>query len=405
VSAVPTKATELTARPTVDLLDPEFHVGDPHPAYTWMRHHEPMYRDVNGIWCITRMDHLREIERRAADFVSSKGYRSVWFPEETSMISQGDPGHRDQRAVISDLFTRRAVAELDGTVRKMVVDALAEVDDGASFEVVDTIAARLPAEVTCHLLGWSSEHWPEVRSWSERLMRVDSLHRDPALMADAIGATTEIAALTAPTIEERRGRPRHDVLSRWANPPAGCPMSLRDVNSELGLVIPGGAETTRTTLARSLIMFSERNDLWESLAADPDLIPRAVEELLRWVTPLNNMFRTVAHDTGLDGVTVDGVTFTAGDRIALVYPSANRDDAWFADPFEIDLTRDPNHHVAFGFGPHLCLGAHVARLTMRVALEEMTLRYTDLRPVAPPVYEANVFVKAVERFELGFARR
>ncbi len=118
------------------------------------------------------------------------------------------------------------------------------------------------------------------------------------------------------------------------------------------------------------------------------------------MTPLNNMFRTVAHETE-----VDGVTFSPGDRVALVYPSANRDEAWFTDPFDVDLRRDPNHHVAFGFGPHLCLGAHVARLTMRVALEELTTRFTDLHPISPPVYEANVFVKAVERFDLGFARR
>ncbi len=390
-------------RPDVDLLDPHFHVGDPHPAYTWMRANEPIFRDRNDIWCITRMEHVREIERRATEFVSSRGYRSVWFPDETSMISQDDPGHHAQRALISDMFTRRAVADLEPVVRTVVTEALAMVDGLPSFEVVDTIAARLPAEVTCQLLGWPRANWRDLRSWSERLMRVDSLHRDVGLMSDAVRATQEIAALTAPSIEARRGAvdAPDDVLCRWANATLdGCPMSLRDINSELGLVIPGGAETTRTTLARSLILFSERNDLWELLAADPGLIPTAVEELLRWVTPLNNMFRTVASP-----VEIGGVAMAPGDRVALVYPSANRDEDWFADPFEIDLTRTPNHHVAFGFGPHLCLGAHVARLQLRVALEEMTRRFTDLRPAGEPRYEANVFVKAVEHFDLGVTAR
>ena len=177
-------------------------------------------------------------------------------------------------------------------------------------------------------------------------------------------------------------------------------MSTADINSELGLVIPGGAETTRTTMARALIMFSERNDLWEDLAQDPSLIPAAVEELFRWISPLNNMFRTVAVDTE-----VDGVAMAAGDRVALVYPSANRDETVFADPDAVDFHRDPNPHIAFGFGTHFCLGAHLARLVMKVSLEELTARFTNLRPAAAPVYEANVFVKAVETFELGFDRR
>ena len=177
-------------------------------------------------------------------------------------------------------------------------------------------------------------------------------------------------------------------------------MSLADINSELGLVIPGGAETTRTTLARALILFSERPDLWEWLAADPGRIPHAVEELLRWITPLNNMFRTATAETALAGTTI-----AEGDRVALVYPSANRDESVFADPDEVDLDRDPNPHISFGFGTHFCLGAHVARLSMRVALEELTARFTNLRPASAPRYEANVFVKAVERFDLAVDRR
>ena len=399
----PVDASRLTLgdRPDVDLLDPQFHVGDPHPAYTWMRANEPIYRDRNGIWCVTRLEHIREVERRAGEFVSSRGYRSVWFPDETSMISRDDPAHHEQRKIISDLFTRRAMAELEPIVREVVTESLATVRGLPSFEVVDTIAARMPAEVTCHLLGFPRAHWRDLRSWSERLMRVDSLHRDPIMLSDAVRAAQEMAALAASAVEERRGADTSDVLCRWANAAVeGCPMSLADINSELGLVIPGGAETTRTTLARSLILFSGRNDLWEQLAADPASIPTAVEELLRWVTPLNNMFRTAPEATSIGGVAVE-----AGDRIALVYPSANRDEDWFEDPFEVDLGRHPNPHVAFGFGPHLCLGAHVARLQLRVALEEMTARFTDLRPIGEPDYEPNVFVKAVERFQLGVSKR
>lgn len=388
-------------RPVVDLLDPRFHVGDPHPAYTWMREHEPVYRDSNGIWCVTRMEHLRDVERRPGEFTSSRGYRSVWFPEETSMTSEDDPRHHEQRAMISDLFTRRAMSELEPTVRDIVTDALDNLRGLDGFEIVDAITARIPAEVTCHVLGWPRHHWRDVRSWSERLMRVDSLTRDPMLMSDAIRATQEIATLTAATVQQRRGADTGDVLCRWANATLdGAPLPLQHITSELGLVIPGGAETTRTTLSHALVLFSHRHDLWEALAAEPAAIPRAVEELLRWVTPLNNMFRTVTTAT-----TIGPVEVAAGDRIALVYPSANRDEDWFTDPFEIDLQRDPNPHVAFGFGPHLCLGAHLARLQLRVALEEMTQRFTELRPIDEPRYEANVFVKAVEQFHLGVTPR
>jgi cytochrome P450 family 142 subfamily A polypeptide 1 len=232
-------------------------------------------------------------------------------------------------------------------------------------------------------------------------MRIDTMPRDPQHGADGFRAVMEIARAADPALAERRECPRDDILSVWANAELdGCPMTDAEINSELGLVIPGGAETTRTTLARALITFCERNDLWEQLAADPALIPSAVEELLRWITPLHNMFRTVTEDTE-----VDGVQMKAGDRVALVYPSANRDERVFADPDELDFARDPNPHIAFGFGTHFCLGANVARVSLRVALEELTQALTNLRFAAEPEYEANVFVKAVQHFEMAFDLR
>jgi cholest-4-en-3-one 26-monooxygenase len=317
------------------------------------------------------------------------------------MISKDDPEHTAQRRLVADRFTPRAVGALEGQIREITTAALDSVQYTDRFEVVDTIAARLPATLTCRLLGWDDAHWRDVRSWSERLMRVDTLGREPAQLSDAIRAVHEISVLTEATVADRRACPAEDLLSRWAHGEIdGRPMTLGEINSELGLVIPGGAETTRTTLARALILFADRPDLWEWLAADAARIPHAVEELLRWITPLNNMFRTAVEASEIGGTPV-----AAGDRVALVYPSANRDAAVFDRPDEVDLERDPNPHVAFGFATHFCLGAHVARLSLRVALEELTARFSAVAPAAPPVYEANVFVKAVERFELAVQRR
>ena len=393
--------TTVTDRPDVDVLDPHFHVGDPHPSYRWMRENEPVYRDRNGILLVTRIDHLREVERRAHTFVSSQGYRTIRVPTETSMISKDDPGHTEQRRLVADLFTPKAVSKLEDDVRGIVNQALMNAMLCSQFEVVDTIAARLPAIITCRLIGWPDHLWRDVAMWSERFMRIDTLATDVVQMSDAMRAGIELSLFTAQSVAEHRGCPGHTLMARWANGTIeGREMTADEINSELGLVIPGGAETTRTTLSRALILFSERPDLWEWLADDPSRIPHAVEELLRWITPLNNMFRTAVEDT-----TIGDVHVSPGDRIALVYPSANRDDQVFADPDDIDLARDPNPHVAFGFGTHFCLGAHVARLSMRVALEELTRRYTNLRPAADPVYEPNVFVKGVHQFHLAFDLR
>lgn len=386
----------------IDLLDPAFHVGDPHTAYRHLRAEQPIFRDRNGIVGVTRMDHLRQVERRSDVFVSSRGYRSQHFPHETSMIAKDDPEHQAQRRLVSDLFTPRAVARHEDLVRSLVDEALATTRLDHTLDVIDTLAARLPALVTCELIGWPRERWRDVRSWSERLMRVDLHGRDPLVTADMNRAVLEMAAATRPELERRRTDGGEDLFARWADADAAsrCPMSEADVVSELGLVVPGGAETTRTTLARSMILFSERPDLWERLADEPATIPTAVEELLRWITPLNNMFRVAAEDTE-----VDGHPIAEGERVALIYPSANRDENVFDSPDEVRLDRDPNPHISFGFGTHFCLGAHLARLMLRVSLEEMTRRFTNVRAVAPPVYEANVFVTAVDRFAVSYTPR
>lgn len=367
-----------------------------------MRENEPFYRDEkNGLVAVTRLDDLREVERRAEDFVSGRGYRANWNPEEKTMISKDDPAHLQQRKLLSAGLTPRAVLAMEPRVRGLVQQLLTDYWELGLVEVVETLAARLPATLTARLLGIEDAQWRNVKVWSERLMRIDRMAHETDLLTDGIIAVKEFAAEIQTALERRRDDPEDDWVSVWSRAELdGAPMDLPTMIDETGLLVSGGAETTRTTIARALILFCEHPDAWEALAADPARIPTAVEELLRYITPLNNMFRTASGD-----VTVGDQEFRDGDRLILLYPSANRDADHFEEPDTFDPTRDPNPHIAFGFGTHFCLGASLARMTLRVVFEELTARIKNLRAAAPPEYEANVFVKAVKRFDLAYELR
>jgi cytochrome P450 family 142 subfamily A polypeptide 1 len=170
--------------------------------------------------------------------------------------------------------------------------------------------------------------------------------------------------------------------------------------NETGLFISGGSETTRTVIARGLAAFCDHPDQWDLLAREPERIPDAVEELLRWVTPLNQMFRSAMREA-----TIGDTVVPEGARIAMLYPSANRDESVFENPFAFDVTRHPNPHAAFGSGTHFCVGANLARFELKVLLEELTSRITDLSIITPPDIEPNIFAGAVRSFELGFKVR
>jgi cytochrome P450 family 142 subfamily A polypeptide 1 len=195
--------------------------------------------------------------------------------------------------------------------------------------------------------------------------------------------------------------PTDDLISVWVHSTIdGQPLSPENIVHEVGLFIAGGAETTRTAIAHGLRAFVDHSDQWDAMAADPSLVPGAVEEVLRWVTPLNNMFRRASTDAVVGGQEIHG-----GDRLVLLYPSANRDEAVFADPFRFDIRRNPNPHVAFGFGTHLCIGTHVARATLAAVFGQLSERVTDLRVTAEPDVEANIFARAVKSFGLGYTPR
>jgi cytochrome P450 family 142 subfamily A polypeptide 1 len=389
---------------TPDLLSPEFYgdIAGMHDAFRAMRARGPVWRDeANALWAVVHHAPIIEVERNAEMFSSLGSYRSRIAMNEEDMIAKDDPAHHDQRALVARRFTPKAVQRLEPVIESVVDELLDAVAERGEMELVDELAAPFPAKLTAHLLGFGDDQWESVRSWSERLMRIDSITTDQEKLMGMMGAITEFNAVLEPLVEQRRGAKADDLFGVWANAQLdGCPMRHEVIMQETGLFISGGAETTRTVVARGLIELSQHPDDWEAMAADPSLVPIAVEELIRWVTPLNNMFRTATRDADIAGTSI-----AEGDRVMLAYPSANRDEQVFADPYTFDIRRNPNPHVAFGFGTHFCLGSSLARLELRLLLTRLTQRLTNLRVLTPPDIEPNIFVGAVRKCRLGFDLR
>lgn len=398
--------TPASDRLVVDLLDPELYRRNPHDVWAWMRANEPVYRDRrNGLWGVTRHADLKDVERRSTIFVSGQGYRAIWAPDEINMIAQDDPRHRQQRMLVQGHFTGAAIAQRRAEIDALAADLIdAMIEPGTSddgVEVVDALAGQLPARLTCRLLGYPEEMWRDVKSWSERLMRIDMRERDGLTFTEFIDANIEFAAALIAVAEERRRNPQADLISEWVHATIdGQPLPPQAIVHEVGLFISGGAETTRTAISHGLRAFVDHPDQWDAMAADPALVAGAVEEVLRWVTPLNNMFRRVAIDAHIGDQAV-----RRGDRVILLYPSANRDEAVFDDPFRFDIRRNPNPQIAFGFGTHLCIGTHVARATLAAVFGQLAKRVTGLRAITEPDVEPNIFARAVRRFDLGFDAR
>jgi cytochrome P450 family 142 subfamily A polypeptide 1 len=397
-----TKAERMAGDVDLDLLDPQMWADNPHETWARLRATTPVWRDEkNGLWAVTRHAHVMDVERRSSVFVSGQGYRAIWEPRESNMIAQDDPRHRQQRMLVQPQLTRAGVAKREAEIGALVAELVAECVERGEFDVISTLAGQLPARLTCRLLGFEESDWAALKSWSERLMRTDMRERDECVMGEFVDANREFLAAMAPVMADRATCPRDDFMSIWAHATIdGEPLLPESIFHEVGLFIAGGAETTRTAIAHGLRAFCDHHHQWEALAADPGLAETAVEEVLRWVTPLNNFFRTAASDDVIGDQPV-----SAGDRIIMVYPSANRDEAVFADPFRFDITRTPNPHLAFGFGTHLCVGANLARAVLTAVFRELPARATALEVVSELDVEANIFARAVRSFHLRVTPR
>lgn len=392
----------MNDRPVIDLLDGELYTGDPYATYAWMREHAPAYWDpVNELWGISRYDDVVEIEKHKDVFISSDqvkgGYRPN-IPADASLIGLDDPLHHRRRNLVSRRFTPRAVTRWEKLTREIVNRLLDDVAaNGGHAEVVADLAAPLPAMMIGHLLGFPDDRWPDLQSWSERTIALGGGPRYHN--HDGMTAAIEFGVASAELYTQKRGCPADDVMTVWTQAEIdGQPLPLETVASDCLLLLDGGAETTRTVIARTILELIRHPHEWARLRAGADMTV-AVEEFIRFVTPIHNMCRVATEDS-----VVGGETIRAGEQVVLMYSSANRDPAHFRDPERFDVARQPNNHLAFGFGTHFCLGASLARLEIRVFFEELLRRVAGLRatPGTDVVEMPNAFVYGLRSAHVDF---
>ena len=369
----------------VNLLDGRFYAGDPIPVYRQLRDEAPVYWDpVSRVWGISRYDDVVAIEKDPQRYTSSLGSRPR-IVGDVSMINNDDPLHQNKRRLVARRFTPRSVKQHEDHVRGIVTELIDAVVANGGGEVIRDLAAPLPARVICELLGFPSSLADKCREWSELTMleggQYDPDGGDHAPSETIMNAVLEFATEAVNLLAERRADPQDDLMSVWAHGevefPDGTKRALTDdeIVYEALLLLDGGAETTRTVIGTTCLELIRNPEQMQRLVEDPSIVgATGVEEFIRWVTPILNMRRTSteAHE-------VRGQTINAGDEIVLMYGSANRDERVFDDPDRFDVTRAHNHHVAFGFGTHFCLGASLARLEIRVMFEEILRRIPNMR--------------------------
>jgi len=391
-------------RPDVDLVDGRFYAadGDMHAALRWMRRHEPVYHDrANDLFAVTRHADIMAVSKRSDVFRNGQGYRPDAAPVP-HMIAMDRPEHMRRRNLVNRGFTPRRVADCEIRVREICTHILDAVAERGACDFVRDVAAPLPLIVIGDLLGVDPEDHERLLGWSDDLMRGLG-SKDPAKLAAQVKAGIEYREYCLRVVADRRAKPpADDLMSVLVHAEIeGLRLDDDSLFMESLLILIGGDETTRHVISGGMRQLLLHPDQQRALREDPSAIPRAVEEMLRWVTPIQNMMRTVAADAE-----IGGHRFLEGERLLLMYPSGNRDEAVFDDPFRFDVRRDPNPHVAFGGrGAHHCLGSSLARLELRVMFEELLRRLPDLELASsePPELRPANFVVGIEALPVRFS--
>jgi cytochrome P450 len=351
---------------TEQLLDGAFPAADPYPLFAQLRADAPVaWCAEPGFWSVSRMDDVLTVATDTATFCSSKGILvmeiGITYDTPPTMMHTDPPEHTAYRALVSPPLRKRVVEAMDASVRSRAAALVDALPLGEPVDVVAALAVPFPIEVIADLLGLGDADVPRLYEWSEAVIP-GATDLTPERAGElALEMTLYLMAEAA----KRREMPGDDLISTVALAELdGKRLSDDEVAMFLIQLLVAGNETTRNMVSGGLVAFAQQPAEWQRLRHDASLIPSAVEELLRWTSPVSSFMRTATVDT-----TLGGTDIAAGDHLLLLYGSADRDEAAFGPTADrLDVGRTPNHHVAFGFGAHFCLGAALARLEAQVLL-------------------------------------
>ena len=359
-------------------------------------HHE-MAGSARGYWVITRHEDVQRVSRDPDTFKNSPNPFPDTLPEAPPepemdlLINLDAPDHVKMRKLVNRGFTPRRVAALEERLRARTDAILDSLRDRDGCDLVHDVALWLPLHVIADMVGVPEDDRAQVFAWTETTFGFDP----NVTAADRQQAMTEMFGYADALCRERQERPQDDLLSVLLDAEIeGHRLTQFQIDAFFMLLQNAGSETTRNLITTGTLRLIERPDAWETLRAEPELIPTAVEELLRHVTPVMHFNRRALVDCE-----VGGTKIKAGDRLLLSYTSANRDERAFDDPDEIDITRQPNDHTAFGAGgPHFCLGASLARLESRVMFEQIISRFEGLEVDGDPATMPRVHSNLIDGY-------
>ena len=392
------------------LLDPAlYEVGDPFALYAELRRTAPVCwveREGGGFWAVTTHPEVSHIGADPGAFCSARGILTdeigTTYDTPPTMMHTDPPQHTRYRRLVQPGFKPSMVRLMEEGVTAKARALIEPMKAGVALDVVDSLSVPFPLQVICELLGVDGAQWPRFLEWSEAAIPGASDHTEEqrALLQ------VEMWEYLIGVAEERRRAPADDLVSVLANVGAeSAAMQDADQLSEAELamfliqLLIAGNETTRNLISAGLVALADHPDQWAALRVDRALLPGAVEELLRWTTPVISFMRTATAAT-----TIRGQAVAEGDPVLLVYASANRDEEVFgADASELHIDRHPNPQVSFGFGPHFCLGAALARLEARVVLGELLDRFETLAPAGPVERSPSPVIAGIRHARLVFS--
>lgn len=400
-STTPAAGTGLATGIDVDLADGRFYADGPaaREAYKWMRANQPVFRDRKGLAAATSHQAVLDAERNPELFSSAGGIRPDQ-PGMPYMIDMDDPAHLLRRKLVNAGFTRKRVMDRLPAIEALCDTLIDAVCERGECDFVRDIAAPLPMAVIGDMLGVLPEERDMLLEWSDDLVGGLSSHVDELTVQKLMDTFAAYTAFTMDVIAKRRAEPTDDLFSVLVNSEVeGQRMSDDEIVFETLLILIGGDETTRHTLSGGTEQLLRHREQWEALVADREKLPAAIEEMLRWTSPVKNMCRVLTADTEFHGTELH-----KDEKIMLMFESANFDESVFGDPEKFRIDRNPNNHLAFGFGTHFCLGNQLARLELSKMTTRVLERLPDLRlaeGAEVPLRPAN-FVSGPEAMPVVF---